>query len=249
MRVPVIKGLIRRRLLLNFRADPDVVQALLPEGLRPKLHHGSAIIGICLIRLEEMRPKGLPSFLGLSSENAAHRMAVEWEDASGQTQEGVYVPRRDTDSSLNALAGGRIFPGEQNLSRFRVDDDEKSVAFSMMAFDGTAIKVEALAGEKLPPVSGFSSLEESSAFFERGCLGYSATCGGTRLDGLRLQTDHWSVRPLAVTQIRSTYFEDINRFPVGSLDFDHGLIMRNIPHEWHSVDDFLVSTEKSANSF
>lgn len=241
MRLPVIAGIIKRRLLLNFRANPDVVQALLPEGLRPKLHQGSAIIGICLIRLEQMRPKGLPGFVGLASENAAHRMAVEWEDEQGLIQEGVYIPRRDTDSSLNALAGGRIFPGEQNLSRFQIDDDGKAIDFSMMARDGMAIKVQALAGEKLPPVSGFSSLAESSAFFERGCVGYSATCGGSRLDGLRLQTKHWSVRPLAITQIRSTYFEDTARFPVGSIDFDHGLIMRDIPHEWHTVDDFLVS--------
>ncbi len=246
MRLPAIAGIIRRRLLLNFRANPDMVQALLPEGLRPKLHQGSAIIGICLIRLEQMRPKGLPAFVGLSSENAAHRMAVEWEDENGQIQEGVYVPRRDTDSSLTALAGGRIFPGEQNLSRFQVDDDGKAISFSMMALDGTAIKVEALASEKLPPVSGFASLAESSAFFERGCVGYSATCGGARLDGLRLQTNHWCVRPLAITQIRSTYFEDATRFPIGSLDFDHALIMRDIPHEWHSVDDFLVPEADSA---
>lgn len=241
MRLPAVAGLIKRRLLLNFRADPSIVQALLPEGLRPKLHLGSAIVGICLIRLEQMRPKGLPAFVGLSSENAAHRMAVQWEDSAGEIQEGVFVPRRDTDSSLNALAGGRIFPGEQHLSRFQIHDDGKAIAFSMMALDGTAIKVEALAGEKLPPVSGFSSLAESSAFFERGCVGYSATCGEARLDGLRLQTNHWKVQPLAVTQIRSTYFEDTARFPVGSLDFDHGLVMRDIPHEWHAVDDFLVS--------
>jgi hypothetical protein len=230
MRLPAIAGLIKRRLLLNFRANPDVVQALLPHGLRPKLHLGSAIVGICLIRLEQMRPKGLPAFVGLASENAAHRMAVEWEDSAGEVQEGVYVPRRDTDSALNALAGGRIFPGEQYLSRFQIDDDGKAITFSMMAFDGTAIKVEALADEKLPPVSGFSSLAESSAFFERGCVGYSATCA-----------NHWKVQPLAITQIRSTYFEDTTRFPVGSLDFDHGLIMRDIPHEWHTVDDFLVA--------
>jgi len=33
------------------------------------LVRGSAIAGICLIRLEEIRPKGMPSFVGVSSEN------------------------------------------------------------------------------------------------------------------------------------------------------------------------------------
>ena len=60
MRIPVIKGTIKRRLLVNFRADPTVVQRILPSLFRPKLHEGHAIVGICLIRLEQVRPRGLP---------------------------------------------------------------------------------------------------------------------------------------------------------------------------------------------
>lgn len=109
IRLPVIQGLIRRRLLVNFRVDPAVMETFLPEPFRPKLHAGYAIAGICLIRLEDIRPRGLPGVLGISSENAAHRIAVEWEDESGRTREGVFIPRRDTNSCLNHLAGGRSF--------------------------------------------------------------------------------------------------------------------------------------------
>ena len=76
MRLPVIRGLIRRRMLVNFRADPATVQRLLPAPFHPKLHAGQAIVGVCLIRLEQIRPAGLPPFLGIASENAAHRFAV-----------------------------------------------------------------------------------------------------------------------------------------------------------------------------
>jgi hypothetical protein len=60
--LPVLEGLIKRRLLINFRADPVVVQGLLPSGFRPKLQGREAIVGICLIRLEEIRAKGLPRY-------------------------------------------------------------------------------------------------------------------------------------------------------------------------------------------
>jgi hypothetical protein len=76
MRFPRVHGTIRRRLLVNFRVAPDVIQRLLPAPFQPKLHHGRAIAGICLIRLEGIRPRRFPSMLGLSSENAAHRIAV-----------------------------------------------------------------------------------------------------------------------------------------------------------------------------
>lgn len=88
------------------------MRQLLPAPFRPKLHGGYAIAGICLIRLEEIRPEWMPGNLGLSSENAAHRIAVEWEDEGGSLREGVYVPRRDTGSVMNHWAGGRLSAGD-----------------------------------------------------------------------------------------------------------------------------------------
>ena len=97
MNIPTLIGTIRRRILVNFRADPDVIQHFLPQGFRPKLQDGHAVAGICLIRLENIRPKFVPDLVGINSENAAHRIAVEW-DENGDVKEGVFIPRRDTDS-------------------------------------------------------------------------------------------------------------------------------------------------------
>ena len=108
MRIPVVRGVIDRRILVNYHVDPNVLATLLPAPFRPKVIHGVGMVGICLIRLKAVRPASFPSWLGISSENAAHRTAVEWDD-HGEVREGVYVRRRDTNSWLNALAGGRVF--------------------------------------------------------------------------------------------------------------------------------------------
>jgi hypothetical protein len=236
MHIPVIKGIIKRRLLVNFRADPAIVQGLLPEPFRPKIHQGHAIVGICLIRLEKIRPAPLPGALGISSENAAHRVAVEWEDAVGIQREGVYIPRRDTDSILNRMAGGRIFPGEHHFAKFTVVDQNGRVKLSMQASDhAVSVRVTGEDAERLPNSSCFNSLSDASAFFEGGSLGYSPVSGGSRLDGLVLHTHEWKVRALAASEARSSYFEDESRFPKGSVEFDHCLIMRDIQHEWHNA--------------
>src|SRR6266851_9194080 len=100
MRIPVIHGLIDRRILVNYRLDPEVLKKLLPRPFRPKIINNVGIAGICLIRLKEIRPSGFPGVVGIASENAAHRIAVEW-DEQGKSCEGVYIPRRDTSSRLN----------------------------------------------------------------------------------------------------------------------------------------------------
>ena len=240
MRIPVIKGTIKRRLLVNFRADPAAVQRILPQSFRPKLHRGFSLIGICLIRLEQIRPAGLPSALGLSSENAAHRIAVEWTEG-GIQREGVFIPRRDTGSFLNRVAGGRVFPGEHHAASFSVVDTGRHLDFSMRSQDGSvAVKVVGDDADSLPASSCFGSLVEASAFFEGGSLGYSVTRDGERLDGLLLRTLDWRVRALSVTEVHSSFFADRQRFPDGSIEFDHALIMRDILHEWHKAEDLYA---------
>ncbi len=70
MRLPVIQGTIRRRILANFRVDPEIMQREIPSRFRPKLQKGLAVAGICLIRLEHVRPRLMPEIVGLNSEKA-----------------------------------------------------------------------------------------------------------------------------------------------------------------------------------
>ncbi len=161
MRLPTIEGVIRRRLLLNFRVDPEVMARQLPTPFAPKLHEGHAIAGICLIRLEAIRPLGFPSAVGVSSENAAHRVAVRWV-SEGESREGVFIPRRDTDSLLNQVAGGRVFPGEHHAADFEVEETPESVSLRMAARDGgAAVEVSASVAPGLPAGSCFSSVEDA----------------------------------------------------------------------------------------
>jgi hypothetical protein len=240
MRLPTIQGTIRRRILANFRVDPQAMQRQLPARFRPKLHNGFAVAGICMIRLEHIRPKLMPEIVGISSENAAHRVAILWEE-DGSTREGVFISRRDTNSQLNALLGGRIFPGEHHQSAFSVSEGEASVRIEMKSADGAiTVEIEGRIAAALPSTSIFSSLEEASTFFEGGAVGYSVTSDQGRLDGLLLKTKEWRVEPLDVSSVYSSYFSDEAKFPKGSIEFDNALIMRNVAHEWHSVDDLYL---------
>jgi uncharacterized protein YqjF (DUF2071 family) len=240
MRLPTIQGIIRRRILANFRIDPEVMQKQIPARFRPKLHEGFAIGGICLIRLEHIRPRLMPEVIGLNSENAAHRVAVLW-DEDGVTREGVFISRRDTSSQLNYRLGGRIFPGEHQQASFKVADSGSEIRFAMRSADeAVAVEIEGATAAALPASSIFASVAEASTFFEGGSVGYSVTSDPERLDGLKLETKEWRVQPLEISRVHSSYFLDEVKFPPGSIEFDHALIMRNLRHEWHSVDDLYV---------
>ena len=231
MKIPTIHGYIDRRILINFTADPKVVEKIVPFPFRPKIYKGKAIVGICLIRLRNIKPKGLPDFLGVNSENGAHRIAVEW-DENNETKSGVYIPRRDTSLKLNTLVGGRIFPGKHHYAKFHVEENSGNFHIDFKSSDNTQISIDARETLLFNESSIFENLNNSSAFFKDGDLGYSPN--KSKFDGLRLKAYEWKVRPLDVSAVKSSFFENEEIFPKGSVMFDNALLMTNIEHEWRT---------------
>ncbi len=242
MRIPVMRGTIERRILANYRVRPDVLAKQLPPPFRPKLVHGWGMAGICLIRLGGIRPRFIPRWLGIRSENAAHRIAVEW-DTAGKTNQGVFIPRRDTSSRLNSLVGGRLFPGIHSHARYTVNEIRDRFEVSLVSDDGvTRVAIKAARVDCLPAGSIFHSLAEASEFFRGGSLGYSTTPDPKTFQGLELRCPNWEVEPLAVESVESSYFDDLARFPPTSIEFDCALLMRNIAHEWHGQRDLCAES-------
>ena len=234
MKIPTIHGIIDRRILINYAVDPAIAKQVVPAPFSPKIINGKAIVGICLIRLKNVRPKGLPAFLGFGSENGAHRIAVEWTEGNEQ-KEGVYVPRRDTSSRFNTLVGGRVFPGKHYHAKFDVKEDEQNYHVAFKSSDNTTISIDAQITDTFNPESVFKNLSTASDFFKAGSLGYSPN--GNKYDGLLLNTFKWEVQPLKVDKVISSFFENESIFPKGSVVYDNALLMKNIEHEWSSVAD------------
>jgi hypothetical protein len=246
--LPVLEGIIARRILVNFRADPQVVRALVPAPLEVVTQAGAAVVGVCLIRLSQLRPKGLPGFVGIASDNMVHRVAIRSPTPEGP-RDGVFVWQRHSDNALLTLLGGRLFPGAHHRARFHAVEDESGL--TVEAFTGRShsdISVSARRAPQWTPTPLFPTLETASAFFARGDRGVSSSLDGRRLETIRLRTLEWSVSPLAVSQARVAFFEDEAHFPEGSVAFDGAILMHGIPREWHmlSVVPELAVAEAAA---
>lgn len=224
-----ITGIIDHRILLNFRIDPQVMQEQLPPEFKPKIVGGYAIGGICQVSLSSMRPKGMPPTITTRSHNAAHRVAV-----TSSKGEGVFVTRRDTNSRMNVLSGGRLFPGVYKRADFEVDTSENNYSVRILTKKSkTLMAIDAAVTDTLPEGSIFENQQAVSAFFERGNMGWSSKEGGG-FDAIELQTPEWRMEPMKIKEAYSAYFCDKTIFPEGSVTFDSAMIMKNLKHSWIS---------------
>ena len=186
MKIPVVRGVIDRRILVNYHVDPSVLAPLLPAPFRPKITHGVGMVGICLIRLKKVRPTVLPSWLGISSENAAHRTAVEWDDNGTFVKGSMSGGATPTPGSTRWLAVGSsqaftTTPSSSSRSR-RIALKSRFAAMTASPHVGTRSSGGPIAG-----VLGVPLARRSSAFFQAGSLGYSATPDPSRFQGLELR--------------------------------------------------------------
>jgi hypothetical protein len=126
-----------------------------------------------------------------------------------------------------------------------VTEEEGAFSIQVASDDGeTVVAVEAHLTSHLPEHSIFTSLEEASAFFEQGALGYSATHEAGRLDSLELRCRNWKIEPLVTTSVESSFFDDPQRFPQGTAELDGALLMRTIHHEWYVRGPFYPTEER-----
>ncbi|MBN8206112.1 DUF2071 domain-containing protein [Microbacterium esteraromaticum] len=224
---PRMAATIERRLLVNYRVQPDAIAPILPDGLRPQLVDGSAVAGVCLIRLAHFRPAWFAPRAGHRSESAAHRIAVEWDGPRG-VRTGVFIPRRHSASRLARAAGGRVFPGVHEAARVTSIESHDSVHVTVSSTDlrvDVAVDVAESADFRS---SLFADVDQASEFFRKDAVGLSPT-RSPGLEGLRLDTDAWRVQPGHIRHAASSFFDGL---PTGAAELDHVLIMRAVPVVW-----------------
>ena len=235
---------IERRLLVNYRIKPEFVVPLLPEPFHPQLVNGYAVGGVCFLRLGQTRPTGMPRVLGLTTENVAHRFAVEWDTDEGM-RVGVFVPRRETDSRIASLAGGRVFPGRYDLARFRVEESEGRVHIEVRSSDSQVhLAVDAAPADDMQGEL-FRSVDEATEFFRHGAVGFSPSAVGNCLDGVRLESPSWAASPMAIEHMESSLFDNVALFPCGVCILDSALVMRDLRVRWLTTPSLQVLPQAS----
>ena len=92
------------------------------------------------------------------------------------------------------------------------------------------------------PGSVFASVEEASRFFRCAPMGYAATPTDGVFDGVELAADGWAIQPLHLEKVRSSFFEDANRFPLGTAVPDSAFLMANLDTTWRAQPKLRAPT-------
>lgn len=222
-----IRGAIARRLLVNATVDAELVRPLLPEGVAPAAvgGDGRALVGVCLLRVHDLRPVGMPAALGRSFEGLAHRVAVRRADGTA----GVHIVRRETPDRLARAVGGRVFPGTHHPIDLHPGASDLRVEAT--GHDAPRLLVDAV--DEAPAAGGRRSVlgddAAASAFFAGADRATSPSRHPGRHEELRMRAAPFVVRSVTVREIVLDRLAwALGDLPTGALSFDSAFLVRDV---------------------
>ncbi|HMK11746.1 MAG TPA: hypothetical protein VK461_09205 [Acidimicrobiales bacterium] len=228
VRTPVLQATLERRLLVTYRLDPDAVADLVPGPFWLHMVGGFAVGSITLDHVTALRPRGLPAATGFTSQNAAHRIAVEWEQ-QGRRAAGTFVLARHTSARRIAAAGDRIFPGQRERADFAVDDRGPNLSVAFRSRDGVVAVDADVAVDDVGASELFSRPDEAWRLSIRGAMTASLRRRGGVLDWIDEHARGGRVRAASIERVTSSLFPAAVGAP------DSAIVARDVTIEWRAV--------------
>ena len=203
---------------LNYPVAPAVVESRLPDALAVDTYDGDAWLSVVPFVNEAVRPKGLPSQLGLDLPELNLRTYVRRTDADGGGAPGVYFFSLDADGDLG-VAGARLF---HHLPYYRANislesDGDGGVRFASTrthpgarpaAFDATYRPTsEPEAGLGADPEDALDARPGTLAEFLTERYRYYTETPGGELRSAGIQHPRWPLAPADVDVRENQVFE------------------------------------------
>lgn len=217
-----------RRLLVNATLDADLVRPLLPPGVAPAAvgaDRRRAFVGVCLLRVADLRPGRVPAVVGRSFDGLAYRVAVTAADGAP----AVHIVRRETADRLARAVGGRLFPGSHRPVDTEVSADELRVVAG--GHGGPPLVVDVVDEPPGPdPVSVLGNDGAASAFFSAASVATSPARRAGRYEGLRMVAPPFVVRAVRVRELVLDRLAWALGVPTpAALRFDSVFLVRDVP--------------------
>jgi hypothetical protein len=227
-----VEAFFEYSLVLTFAAPRAELQALLPAPLVPDTFQDDwGFLAVALVQTRQLRPKGMPAWLGQDFFLLGYRVFVRYPASTGKRLRGLYILRSETDQArMTAL--GNLF----THYRYHTVDIAQheaagrlTVASQRADFRVTLAAPSPKAEVALPLQSPFASWAEARRFAGPLPFTFSATATPGQMlivEGLR---EHWQPQAVAVESCHVGFLEQL---PLSKLVLANAFIIRDIPYQW-----------------
>lgn len=229
-----VRAFFRYSLVVTYAFPRKVLEPLLAPGLVLDTYGDWAFLAIALVDVKQLRPAGLPAWMGQDFFLSGYRIFTRLGDAASSLR-GLRILRSDTNRRMMALLGNALTQYRYEHSHVVTRHDENALDIEVKSANGGAdLRVHAdlwSAPASLPPDSPFSDINTARRF--AGPLPYTfdyepQTGSIIKVRGIR---EHWTPEPVHVDVLQCTFL-DREPFRDAGARLAHAFYLHDIPYRW-----------------
>ncbi|MCB2379025.1 DUF2071 domain-containing protein [Hymenobacter sp. BT635] len=226
-----VEARLSRTTVLTFAVPVAELQSLLPECLTlDTLDDTWGFVAVALVQTRELRPQGLPAWLGHNFFLIGYRVFVRYTTPAGKRLRGLFILGSDTDKRKMQWLGNLF-----TSYAYRTIDIQQTVAAGQLAFRSEKaalnIQVKLLPADEpaLPDGSPFGSWQQARRF--AGPLPFTfsyapATRQVVIVEGVR---EDWQPRPVRVHSAEVGFLRGLG---FRECRLASAFTMTDIPYSW-----------------
>jgi len=223
-------------LVLCYAFPRETLEPLLPPGLELDLYGSHGFLAIALVATRELRPAGLPRWLGHRFFLSGYRIFTRFKTAEGRRLRGLRILRSDTDRRLMAFFGNLLTHYRYEHAQVRCARRGSELEVTIASRNGGAdLEVRADLASRpapLPNGSPFPDLRTARRF--AGPLPFTfdyerETHSIVRVEGVR---ERWHPEPVDVEVRRATFFDRPPFAALGPPRLANAFYLEDVPYRW-----------------
>ncbi len=216
--------------VLTFAVPKEQIQNLIPECLQLDTFQDKwAFVAVAMVQTKDLRPKGLPKFMGNDFFLIGYRVFVRYTTNAGKNLRGLYILKSETDKKKMAFMGNIFTHYNYTTTDTKQIEQEKTTEISSHKsnFKLTISKTEQEI--PLPEHSPFSDWKEARRY--AGPLPFTFTYNKETKEVLIIEgvRQNWTPSPVKVIDYD---FEFLRNLKLQNPVLANAFVIKNIPYHW-----------------
>ncbi len=225
-----VDAFFEKSIVLTFAVPKQELESLIPECLTlDTFNNQYAFIAIAMVQTKNLRPKGLPKFLGNDFFLIGYRIFVRYTNPNGKILRGLYIIKSETNKAKMQFLGNLFTQYKYTKTDIQETKSEEKTSIKSIKSDFKVILNNNLNNVELPIKSPFQSWKEARKF--AGPLPFTFTYNEKTNEILIIQgvRKHWKPKPINVDYF---HFSFLNTLHFKNIQLANAFVINNIPYSW-----------------
>jgi len=226
-----VSAFFERSTVLTFAIAKDKLTPLIPSCLELDVFQDRwAFVAVALVQTKDLRPSGLPRFLGSDFFLIGYRIFVRYKTSRGKRLRGLYIIKSETNKRKMQILGNIFTRYDYTTTDIAVSEDQGERRFhSKQSGFEFAVSMSNYGEISLPPLSPFAAWGEARRY--AGPLPFTFTYDEADdsmliIEGVR---SNWKPNPINVIKHK---FAFLDQPQFAGLILASAFELTAVPYKW-----------------